>query len=249
MEATEISLLAAIESTEARALFVDDELDKLAESAKNEVLAEVGQNYQASLYRRLFEGQSPSAFRKPVLSTQLTSMRTWIAPLSAQTNQKLKDIATELTKVVKAADDVIAAQGLAQQKYDDFCLGPRTELIEKINGTRKLTYGKLSEMVHAPGGDKLPSGFAERFFLYGSGSKAPTIERIQQEINRLKGKLARKETQLAELKEKEARQIKMRQEAELAERRLKLEAAQKKAAEAAAEVARLEEEMKKLPES
>jgi len=169
-------------------------------------------------------------------------MRAWVAPLSAHANPTLSNIGERLAQVVIRADAVVSAQALAQQQLDQFTLGPRKAFIERCNAARKLTYGKLSELVHTSGDPKLAAGFADRFFLVGSSSRAPTIPEVEHGISRLKVKLARQEAILQELKDKQDKALRTRHEAELAERQARLTAAEKKAAEAALELAALKAE-------
>jgi hypothetical protein len=108
---------------------------------------------------------------------------------------------------------------------------------------RKLTYGKLGEIIHNH--PELPNDFADRFFVTNGGSRAPSIDELELVVERSRGKLKRQEAQLAAMKEKAASQLKTRQEAELAERKARLDDAQKRANDAAEEVAKLQAEMDK----
>ncbi len=68
------------------------------------------------------------------------------------------------------------------------------------NALRKLTHGKLGEIIH--GHAELPGDFADRFFLTNGGSRAPTISELSQTVERSRAKLKRQEAQLEALKEK-----------------------------------------------
>ncbi|HVJ91903.1 MAG TPA: hypothetical protein VM580_19015, partial [Labilithrix sp.] len=65
-------------------------------------------------------------------------------------------------------------------------------------------------------------------------SRTPTITELSQAITRLEAKLERQRAHLEAMKEKEAKRLLVKQEAELAEKR---------AAEAAQEIARIKAEM------
>jgi hypothetical protein len=106
---------------------------------------------------------------------------------------------------------------------------------------RTLTFGKLGEIAH--GNAELPNDFPDRFFMMNGGSRSPTIAELTQAVERSRAKLKRQEAQLEAMKEKAAQQLKTRLEAELAERKARFDAAQKRAAEAAAEVAKLQAEL------
>ncbi len=227
----------------ARALAwsADDDLNRLVDDTKNAVLSLSNGDYQAPLYKQLFTGQSPSDLKRPLLGSQLATMRTWIGPLGAAANADLSAIGIRLTAAITKADDAETKMALAQQAMDVFIAGPRTACINDCNALRKLTYGKLGEITH--GNAEVPSDFADRFFMTNGGSRAPSIGELTLSVERLRAKLKRQEAHLDAMKEKAALQVKARQEAELAERKTRLDAAQKRAAEAAAEVSKLQAEM------
>ncbi|MBK9260403.1 MAG: hypothetical protein IPM54_11275 [Polyangiaceae bacterium] len=239
--AEEATLIDAILLSRALALAADDELNRLADDTKKAVTSAFKEEYQAPLYKQLFAGQSPSELKRPLLGAQLATMRNWIGPLGATGITELSAIATRLVSAVAKADEAETKMALAQQAMDAFKAGPRTTCINECNALRKLTYGKLSEIVH--GNADVPSDFADRFYMTTGGSRAPTIAEMTQSVERLRAKLKRHETQLEAAKEKAAQQLRERQEAELAERKARFEAAQKRAAEAAAEVAKLQAEL------
>lgn len=243
VRAEEVQLDDGLKSAEVLALFADDDLNALADETKVAVLAEVKNDYQSPLYRRLFAGQSPSELKRPVLGEQLATMRAWIAPLCASANPTLSSIGERLEQVVARADEAVSAQALAQQRMDQFRAGPRKEFIDRCNALRKLTLGKLAEIAHTHPELRLPSTWPERFFLHDSSSRARTIPEVKRSIERLQKQLARQEAILAELEAKQVRAERARQEAQLEERRHKLAAAEKKAAEAAAELAALQVEI------
>jgi hypothetical protein len=225
----------------ALAFSADDDLNRLVDDTKNAVLAMTGNDYQAPFYKQLFGGQSPSELKRPLLGSQLATMRTWVGPLGATGNVDLYAIATRLVAAIAKADDAETKMALAQQAMDNFVAGPRTTFVNECNALRKLTYGKLGEIIH--NNPELPSDFSDRFFMTNGGSRAPSISELSASVERLRAKLKRQEAQLEAMKEKAALQLKARQEAELAERKARLDAAQKRAAEAAEEVAKLQAEM------
>ncbi len=240
-KADEATLTDNILLARALALSADDDLNRLVDDTKNVVLAMSANDYQAPLYKQLFSGQSPSELKRPLLGSQLATMRTWVGPLGAAGNADLSAIAIRLAAAIVKADEAETKMALAQQAMDVFTAGPRTTFVNECNALRKLTYGKLGEIIH--NNPELPSDFSDRFFMTNGGSRAPSISELSQSVERLRAKLKRQEAQLEAMKEKAALQVKARQEAELAERKTRLDAAQKRAAEAAAEVAKLQAEM------
>ncbi|MEO5729238.1 MAG: hypothetical protein ABI134_02190, partial [Byssovorax sp.] len=85
-------------------------------------------------------------------------------------------------------------------------------------------------------------GFAERFFLHDTGSRAAKPADIERTIGRLQKKLTRYQGVLAEMKQKQLSAEKSKQDTAIADKQAKLAAAQKKAADAAKELAALEAE-------
>ncbi len=136
----------------------------------------------------------------------------------------------------------------AQSRLDAFALGARAAFVDKVNAARKLTYGKLAEIEHSQPKGKLPSGFAERFFLHDTGGRAASTADVERTILRLQKKLDHHQGVLAEMKQKQVTAEKAKQDAALADKQAKLAAAQKKAAEAAKELAALEAEVGKAGE-
>lgn len=240
-KAEEAVLLDNILAARALALSADDELNELVDGTKAALLATSGGNYQAPLYKQLFAGQSPSELKRPLLGTQLATMRSWVGPLLAAGVPELLAIATRLTTTITKADDAETKMALAQQALDAFKAGPRVSCINDCNALRKLTYGKLGELTYAHA--NLPRDFPDRFFIAHGGSRMPTIIELEHDVERARAKLLRLETQLQTAKEKVAQQLRNKQETELTERKARLDAAQKRAAEAAADLAKLEAEL------
>ena len=240
-QAEEAVLMDNILAGRAMALSADDALNHIVDATKNAVLASSNNDYQAPLYKQLFAGQSPSELKRPLLGTQLATMRNWVGPLGAAGNPELSSIANQLTLAIGKADDAETKMALAHQAMDVFKAGPRKACIEACNALRSLTQGKIGELAHAH--PELPRDFADRFFMTHGGSRSPSIFELEQAVERAHAKLNRLQAQLETAKEKAAQQIRERQEAELAERKARLDAAQKRAAEAAAEVAKLEAEL------
>ncbi|TKC95197.1 hypothetical protein [Polyangium fumosum] len=242
-KAEEDALRDAIVFSKALMVAADDLLNALVDETKKAVLAAFDQDYQAPLYRQLFERQSPSDLKRPILGAQLETMRVWVGPLGASNVLSLGAIAQKLSLAIGKADDSITKTSLAEQAMDTFVAGPRTALVNDVNALRKLTAGQIGELVHGSLEGKVPGDFADRFFLSSGGSRTPTIADLSRSIARLEAKLERQKAQLEALKEKAERQQKARQESALAEKQAKLAAAEKRAAEAAQELARIKAEM------
>ncbi len=233
----------AVQQQEASAVVIDDDCNNLVDEAKVLALAEVKGDYQAPLYKQLFEGQSPTQFKRPILGDQLTRMHTWPAILGSTQSPALQDLGARTAEAVargNAANDALAG---AQSRLDAYALGPRTAFVDKVNAARNLAYGKLAEIEHSQPKGKLPSGFAERFFLHDTSGRGASTADLERTIARLQKKLDRHQSALAELKQRQVAAEKTKQDAALADKQAKLAAAQKKAAEAAKELAALEAEV------
>ncbi len=85
----------------ALAFSADDDLNRLVDDTKNAVLALSNGDYQAPLYKQLFERQSPSELKSTLIGSQLATMRTWVGPLGTAGNAELSTIAMRLTAAHK----------------------------------------------------------------------------------------------------------------------------------------------------
>ncbi|AKT37384.1 hypothetical protein [Chondromyces crocatus] len=245
VRAQEVSRHDAVKAADARAYPVDDELNAISDEVKVAVLALAENNYQHPLYRQFYSGQSPSALKRPVLGEQLETMRTWVALLADQGSAVLAEIGVRLAPIIQRADEVVDAQTVAQQRLDVFERGARKAFVDRVNGQRKLAFGRIGEIIHATPGRKLTSSYAERFFQHGPSARTPTIAGMERLVARQKAKLDRLEARLAEMKSKQDQQRQAQQEAQLEERRLKVVEAEKRAAAAMAELEALKEQIAK----
>lgn len=235
----------AVQAQEAKSLFIDDEGNTLVDEVKVAVLAWVKGSYQAPLYKQLFLDKSPTQLKKPVLGGQLDQMRTWPAILASNGSPDLDALGVRTATFAVHGDAANASLASAQTKLDTFLSGPRAAYVDKVNAARKLTYGKLAELAHSQPAGAFPSGFPERFFLYDTSGRAASTSDVERTIGRLQKKLARHQGVLTALNEKQATAQKSKHDAALADKQGKLAAAQKKAADAASELAALEAEVAK----
>ncbi len=228
---------------DARAITADHTLDLLSEDTKIAVLAAYKNDYSAPLYRQLCAGERPSEFRRPVLGDQLAAMRDWPGPLAAAEVAALSALADQIRPAVVEADAITSEQALTTQALDTFDTGPLSDFVSECNAARKLVRGKLGELVHQRPDLRLPKDFQDRFFLFQGGAKAVKAEDLERAITRTRAKLAKLEARLQTLKEKQARAIREKQARALELRKAKLAAAEKRRAEAEAELAALTAEI------
>jgi hypothetical protein len=241
LQATELQLNAAIALANAMAFVVDEELNTICDGVKSVVLVDVKNNRAAPLFQRYYGNQTPSELKKPILGTQLATMRTWVPSLTDSPNNTMKDYGEQLSGVVAKADEAVATQLVAQQMFDDFTIGERKTFVDKFNALRKTTYGKLAEMPHSYPALNLPKSFADGFFAHPMGGRTPALSELAREINVLKNRLKRREDLYSEIEAKEALAMKKRQDAELAALAADVAKADKKRAEAAQRLAKAQE--------
>ena len=199
--AKEIQLRTAIVRLNALIVACDDELNEIADATHQAILIEVKNDRSSARFLRYFGSEPVGSIKKPILSTQLETMRGWVPSLIASTNAVLSALGERLVKAVAAADETIAARLVAEQENQDFrTLGERKALIDLLNAIRKSLHGKLSELPHAHPELHLPATFADKFFRHESGEKAEpvlTVAQLKTEIEASKARTRKLEGLLA----------------------------------------------------
>jgi hypothetical protein len=235
----EITLLRAVMEALARKFVVDDRLNVLSAAIAGTLLTENGGDRKSPVFQRYFDNIQPSRFNRPVLGVQLATMRTWVVSL-VQSSPALQAYGVQLNQCVSEADTVVQNEAEAERALADFKIGPRKELIDRVNGLRQAHYGQLAELPHTRPDLNLPRDFAHRFFLRETGPRRPTIAILERNVARLRTQLEKAEEQLARLIEESESETRLREEAELAEAADELAALEQQRAEAAARVAELQ---------
>jgi chromosome segregation ATPase len=111
---------------------------------------------------------------------------------------------------------------------------------------RKSLYGRLGEIQHA--NPSLGSGWAESFYRNSGGSERVTLAEIERRIASAEIDLAGLRKQRDDLVAQEERDAQAQADAELAEKRARIEAARAAMAELAAEIEELEGDLEPEPE-
>jgi hypothetical protein len=235
----EITLLRAVMEALARKFVVDDRLNVLSAAIAGTLLTENGGDRKSPVFQRYFDNIQPSRFNRPVLGVQLATMRTWVVSL-VQSSPALQAYGVQLNQCVSEADTVVQNEAEAERALADFKIGPRKELIDRVNGLRQAHYGQLAELPHTRPDLNLPRDFAHRFFLRETGPRRPTIAILERNVARLRTQLEKAEEQLARLIEESESETRLREDAELAEAADELAALEQQRAEAAARVAELQ---------
>ncbi len=234
-----------VATQDARVWFGDDVLNVLLDETKKEVLIEVGNDFNAALYKQLFGNQAPSELRRFLMGDQLEAMRTWPAILAQTSNAKLHKIGARIALAVQQADQILAALAAAKAAQSTFAAGPRAAFAQACNAARGAAFGKLLEIAKDPVSGPLPDDFVDRFFRRDTSGRTPRLEDLEKAVTRATDQLVRATARRDEVAGKQARTLQSRQEAELSAKQARLAAKQKDADDAAAEVAALQAAMGK----
>jgi uncharacterized coiled-coil protein SlyX len=200
--AQELALRAAQTLAQAMIDAADDAIDDFCADHAKAVLAITKDDVSHPLWELFYGKKTLAQFRRPVLGGQLETMRGWIGLLQKSEYPTLAALAPRLIPLVKAADDAVAARAKAEQDNRLFrAVGARKQWIDKLNATRKESFGALGKLPHEQAG--LPSDFASRFFR-----PAPTVTDEDVTVASVKARIGELETELADqgelLKELEA---------------------------------------------
>jgi hypothetical protein len=244
LRATRRTLARAVAALTAKEIWSDDELNRVLDDVKAALASDKSESGVA-FYKDVFENKSPSDVRKYILGPQLVTMTAWPGKLSESARPEVKALGVESKQVTDASQALLNDIGKAETALEQFDLGPRVAFVASCNAAVASVFGKLSEMEHNPPKGSLPAGFVDRFLLRDGSGRASSDKELEAAVERARARLSRLEAQLQERKDKRAKELKARREAELAEKTARAAAAQKAAAEAAAELAALQAEIEK----
>ncbi len=246
----EIQISIEMQRALARIVAADDILDPLVDQLSNLLLSLTGNDRSAALYVFYFKNQRPSDLKRPVLGKQLDRNREWIEPLKKSPNPDLQKFGALFQAGVKVADAAVEAYKAAKQRNQEFrMLEERKLFVDRVNGQRKATYGKLAEMPHANTSENLASNFADRFFksvTEQSETSAPTALSsvdLEEMITNKEGELEELRTQLVEALAREEAEAKREQDRAALEE--ELAKAREEAAKLQARMAELEKKLTK----
>jgi hypothetical protein len=243
----ELELTLASALSAARATQADTGLNSWVDLLHRTLLALTHDERDTPLYQSFFGNQKPSVVKRPVLGEQLTLMHEWMGLLERSTVPQLVALKPSLEAALKEGDAAQKAQqSAAADEQHFFELGDCKSLLDQANALRKLTYGKLAELLHAKPEANLPSDFAELFFLRESRWTPQTKARLEKAIARTEQQLARQRQQLADLQAREQLTESARKKAEAAAVRAELAAVEKRAAEEQARVVALKAQLSGL---
>jgi len=203
VQAEELGLVEGEVTADAHAVRVDEDIDPLVDELSRTVLNEVKGDRTAPLYRRFFGRQRPSTVKRPVLGTELKTVRDWIPALAETSQELLRGIGARLGVLVAEADAAVSEQSETDRQWDDFVtLGNRHKLVDELNALRENTYAALVTLKNSPEGKDLAVDFADRFFRIGQRSATkppPTTPNLRAEAAALEKELEKLRTELARL--------------------------------------------------
>lgn len=186
--AEEQQLTDARTTAAAQVAAADDVIDPLVDELSGVLLQRTDRDRTHELYRRYFK-KTPSEIRRPVLGSELQTVKGWIPSLTGSADAELKRLGAALDKAAQDGDKAEAALKAAGERIADFrMLGARSALLDKVNRTRQATYGELAQLPLTPG-STLPSDFAASFFRQRS-TAAPTLATVQAAIAETEQELA-----------------------------------------------------------
>lgn len=227
----ELALRDGISSANARIASSDATINFVAGKVSRELRNHTDNDTTKPLYISYFKQKNLSDWRRPVLGEKLDAARGWVSQLQASGIPQLVEYAAELDVAVKIADEAVQTRSDLEKQTTIFReTGNRKKLFDKVNATRKQTYGELAKLPYEHHG--LPSNFASLFFRHETSDddKAPTIESVKKEMADIEKQMAEKQDLLKEL-EVEAEQA-AKAEAEKAAKRAAIAELQKLEAEA-----------------
>lgn len=241
----QVSLIEDRARARAVVLSVDAQLDRRLGGIVDTLLQLTDDDRRSALYKRFLGDEPPSRVARPVLGKQLSRMESWLDLLASSPHPELKAHHAELEKLVKAGRQAEQDARKAREALETFnSIGERKQLIDKLGVQRDSTYHSLIDLHNQNPGAGLPADFAETFFIREPGRTEPTLDSIEQNIDRLTAELQKQQSLRAELVAVLAADARRRAEAEAEEAREEVETLKREMAEKAARLAELE---KKIP--
>lgn len=191
-----IDLVVTLFQCTATAFQVDTQLNGVVDDLVRLLTQHVGPDRTAAEWVVFFQNVEPYSFKRPILGAQLDKMKTWPSALAMSTHAEIQALGAKLTPLLAAGDSAAAAIQAAEQARINFDnMGSWRQHIDKSNAARATAYGALLQIPHQNPTAKLPSDYAELFFLHdtsrrGAGKPRSSAD-IQAELASLQTKTAR----------------------------------------------------------
>lgn len=154
---------------------VDARIDVRIDHFNVALLTVVNQDRKDPHYT-LYMTEAPSALKKPVLGSELETVRGWVAMLQDEDEPTLKAFAAKFDKDVTEADAALEEASRADAANSQFrAVGALAQFVAEVNKSRDEVYLALEKVRMAH--DDLPKDFARQFFRGNERKETP--EEIQ----------------------------------------------------------------------
>ena len=113
----------------------------------------------------LYFKKSPREIRRLGLRNQLPEMKTWASTLKGESEQTLKDAATEVEKLIQSGEKALAQMDAIAAERDAYRTRTIEPLVDEINSARTKLFATLIQRADA---NHKPREYQERFFKKGT---------------------------------------------------------------------------------
>ncbi len=159
----------------------DDGLDDFVDVVDRTLLIITRNDRAAPIYLHYFGQKSASELTRPILASELTTVRAWLPSIQSSPHPTLASLAPRLSALVSDADIAITNHLAARQALKDFdAIGPRKELIDGFNALCKTVHGELAALPHKQPEAMLPATFADRFFPHVAHTGITSITSVTE---------------------------------------------------------------------
>jgi hypothetical protein len=242
-QAQEKQLVLTVTRAQVLVVAAGEDIGGVVDGVVHALLTITGGDREHALYLHFLGTTRPRDLKARTLAKQVVAVRAWVPSLTASPHASLTALGSVVEQMATAADKAVEQLAGATQALKDFReVGGRKAMIDRVNATRKTTYGALGEILHANPLGNLPNDFADRFFLHARRRPKVTIQELTAKIEAAKADVVALEAKLAKLQASEEAEADAREREKAAARQSKLAAAEKKAARAAAELAALRDQ-------
>ena len=205
-------LVIAVGKGDGAVAGADDGLDDFVDTLDRTLLIATKNDRKAPLYQLYFGLKTPNLTKRPILGTELATVREFIPSLQTSSTTALAALAPQLVALVAAADAAVTQRNAAVQALKDYdAVGGKKTLIDAFNALRQSVYGTLAAIPHQNPGAMLPGTFADRFFRHEThkGITAMTNPSdVKLKIESLQKETAAAEAHLKTLDDAAAAQLK-----------------------------------------
>lgn len=236
---TEWQLTLDVMRAEARVIVLDERLDTTVDAIVTAILAITGGDRSHWLYVLFLGTQKPSELKAPIMGEELETLeKVWLPELGKTQFPTLSAFTAVLKPQIEEARTAVTALAVAKQALTHFRSeqGACGALVADINSARKGAHGQLGVIAHANPLALLPVDFPESFFQLGKTGHKLTAAELEGRLTLARKAVLWLEARLEEARADELKKANKRATREEARRQKKLGKAEKKAADAQAEV-------------